>query len=76
MEVAGIFGCGELELDRPLVIIKCTSGETEAQGGWRFAQEPIKAGWGQSGELSPGLLIPRATFLSDGLIRKKPSSIC
>lgn len=50
--------------------------QTEAQGGWRFAQEPIKAGWGQSGELSPGLLIPRATFLSDGLIRKKPSSIC
>ena len=60
-----------------LVHLSCLMGEqTEAQGGWRFAQEPIKAGWGQSGELSPGLLIPRATFLSDGLIRKKPSSIC
>lgn len=50
--------------------------QTEAQGGWRFAQEPTKAGRGWNGEPSPGLLIPRVTFLSDGLIRKKPSSIC
>lgn len=25
--------------------------QTEAQGGWRFAEEAIKAGWGQSGKL-------------------------
>lgn len=34
------------------VHLPCLMGEqTEAQGGWRFAEEAIKAGWGQSGKL-------------------------
>lgn len=53
----GVFGREELEPDRPLVTVKCDSGEIEAQRGEGLSQGHT-ASWCASKDQSSGTLTP------------------